>query len=621
MLDGYGFIETNNYEWREIYNELKKSFVNDKTYENIMLLSGFIYWAIHTKFFNLGTKESEIYTRELVKYVISELLPFVVGKITECEKKIDRSNQQSLESLNNWLELEDDLYALASYRSLIHYALYMERNDAEEQKVWCYNLDECMGGVFFYANSMVLDKKYKSMIKQCPTGYGKSKSDCVIISFILGVDINSEIMKIVGNNKLVTPQTQNIALMIMSKRHGKVFPQFGKYEGTKDMFKIYTLSDGKFGLKDSKTPINFACYNKETPIDGTRFNYQFYDDITQSDDMENTTSHKRDWERYTNQWKKRQKDEFNCLRFFTGTAYHREDFISRIRSYMANNRPLLKCRLKTKWARYVKFSEDNQTVYVTVPKLADFELGEDKCYCTFPQRYSKQEALKMLHSTIGARRSFMAMEQQQPMPPESLAFDWIFMKQYKTLPQEIVDKVCDTIAIIDPSRFGRDNYACLIFKQPINDNEKELWYLTDCYYKQKSAKMAIPSICAMLSKHNVGQVYFESNTTDVYLMKKEIQSTLQKYGNTRCKVYDFYSTLKKEEKISYYRDEIRENIVIPQQGMYNPDSDMGRALSDITNYSFEYKNAHDDSIDVMAMLCNILDKKHKNEIEILNFRF
>ena len=446
-----------------------------------------------------------------------------------------------------------------------------------------------------------------------------SKSDCVIIAFCLGYDVNDDIMKIVGNRNLVKPITQSIVKMLRSERFGKVFPEFGKYKGSNDMFKNCAETEGTFTLTDSKKSLTFACYNKETAIDGGRFNKQFYDDITQSDDRENINSHKKDRGRYDSQWKKRQYDEFSCLRWFTGTAYHREDFLSYIKKYYSNNQALEKesSTRKKKWNKFVKINNSKDTIYVSVPKLADLELGEDKCYCTFPQKYSKAEALKELHSSEYAVRRFMAMEQQEPLPAESLAFDWVYLKQYEELPIEIQENNCDTILIIDPSRKGKDNYAGLIFKKPCNDKD-DYYYLVDCFYKKVSSKIAIPKICQRGAYHKVNEISFETNTVDDYQMKKEIKTIMVQNGWKDFSIKDFYSTKNKEDKISSVRDDIRDKIKFPKRGMYNEDSDMGRAMNDIVNYSFEGKNGNDDSIDCCAMLILCTNKKAKNSISTLN---
>lgn len=628
-----GFIDDGKYHWQEVYSELKAYLeiaIKDrdyrKNYEDIKLVKEFIYEIIHNKLAKQRTLvENEKEIRNLCKYVIVKLLPMINRKIVEIDRLVRNQKDKDLEMpilLRDYLELEDDIYAIASYRSLVHFAHYMERQDDKSQWVWKYNMDDTMGGIFYYSNAMILDMKYKNLIKQCPTGYGKSKSDCVIIAFCFGYDVNDDIMKIVGNKNLVKPITQSIVKMLKSKRFGKVFPEFGKYDGGNDMFTNCAETDGTFTLKDSKKSLSFACYNKETAIDGGRFNKQFYDDVTQSNDRENVNAHMKDRSKFDSQWKKRQYDEFSCLRWFTGTAYHREDFLSYIRKYYSNNRELERetSTEKMRWNKFVRINNTKDTIYVSVPKLADLELGEDKCYCTFPQKYSKEEAIKELHSSVSARRRFMAMEQQEPLPPESLAFDWSYLIQYDILPQKIQENDCDTIVIIDPNRKGRDNYAGLIFKKP-NDEKDDWWYFVDCFYKKVSSKVAIPKICERASHHKTNRIAFETNTVDSYQMKKEIKSQMIMNNWKEFTISDFYSTLNKEDKISKYRDDIREKIKFPRRGMYHEDSDMGRAMSDIVNYSFDTKNLNDDSIDCCAMLVIVDSKKTKNTVEALNLGY
>ena len=89
-----------------------------------------------------------------------------------------------------------------------------------------------------------------------------------------------------------------------------------------DMFKNCAETEGTFTLADSKKSLSFACYNKGTSIDGGRFNKQFYDDVTQSDDRENVNAHMKDRGKYNSQWKKRQYDEFSVNdRYIRVAAY------------------------------------------------------------------------------------------------------------------------------------------------------------------------------------------------------------------------------------------------------------------------------------------------------------
>lgn len=743
-------------------NDSEKSAI-----ENLTIFSNFIKKTIHGELSEIKTEENEQAIRNMCKYVIAYLLPYVRKKIRvlNFERENGTISQEQMTYLSRYLDLEDDLMAIASFRSLIHFATYMETQDDENQKVWKYTMDTTMGSIFYYANAAILNKKYKSIVKQTPAGFGKcchanqdiltstgykkakdlkigdlvysmkenkpvlrkivnkwdtikkqvkitarngvelivspehrmwtqrgyvqakdlttddylyylfgplevhgnldeliktakfrwikiisiknddievpmidfevedthnfildgfvshnSKSDCVIICFIFGYDINADVVKMVGNPSVLDGITENIVKMLKSEKFGKVFPLFGKYKGSDDMFSMLKVRDGTFGLTESKKSISFACYNKDTKISGTRFNYQFYDDITQQEDAENIDKHKKDLITYRGTWAKREYNQFDTIRFFTGTSYHREDFLSQIIKMASDGLPLI-CDLDTRgkyaWSRFVKLTNDKKCVVIKIPKLADLELGEDKCWCTFPQKFSKYEALKLLHSPIeGSRREFFAMEQQTPLPPEALKFDIVYLRQYDELPQDILDNNCRTIAIIDPVRKGIDNFACLIFKSVDEVN----WYWVDCYYKKKqTSKYAIPKICERLAFHKVDEICFEQNTTDPDLMKDLIDQEMLKNNYTEYHIEDFWSNEKKEDKILNCSDEIIAHIIFPRYGMYAPESDMGRAYDDVVNYNIEGKNKrNDDSIDCCAMLIRKLERKEENSCEVLD---
>ena len=446
-----------------------------------------------------------------------------------------------------------------------------------------------------------------------------SKSDCVIICYIFGYNPNASVFKVVGNPSVAGDVFENVVKMLRSKRFGKVFPKFGKCEGNdRKMFKMIKQSDGEFLLNGSKKARSFFCVNKETSIDGTRYDYQFYDDVTQSKDRENVNQHKKDIKNYTGQWRKRASNEYDVKRFFTGTAYHSEDFISYLKKLYANGRPLIKdiSTMMFAWSKFVKLSEDKKSVYVIVPKLADLDLGEEKCYCTFPQKFSKEVAIQMLHGNLGDKREFYAMEQQAPLPPESLIFDWAYLNTYNELPQDILDNDCECRAIIDPARKGNDFFCCLIFKKS-NTINVDKWYLVDCFYQKVNAKKALPDIAKKIKKHMVDIIYLENNIDYEDLLDERLKD-ISYYD---YEIISFYSTEKKSEKISTQQDDIRDLIIYPNQKMYYYESEMGKGLTELTTYSDEIKVAHDDFTDCCAMFTIQIQGDIENSVEVLNINF
>lgn len=604
-----------------VENKMINEVVEESRLENLKTIRLFLTNTIHENLAKVRTKENETKIREMCQWVIEKILPFIKAKLKLINfKRVNSAlDEKELVIFNDYLDLEDDFFAIASFRSLPHFAMYMERQDSEEDKVWKYTMDETMGSIFYYSNKMILEDDIHALVKQTPAGYGKSKSDCVIMCFILGYDVNADIIKVVGNPTAMEGIVPRVVEMLKSKRFGKVFPVLGKYNGSDDMFKRQTISDNCIALADSTKAASLVCFNKETKTSGIRGNYQFYDDITQAEDAENISKHERDVSTYQSVWSKREYNQFKTKRWFTGTSYNREDFICKMIDKYSKGLPLcadLEIQ-KYKWAKFCKKTQNGKMVVIRIPKLVDLELGEDKCYCSFPEKFSKEEALDLLHSDApNSRRSFYAMEQQSPLPPESMKFDWVYLRTYKKLPKDILDNNCFCRVIIDPSRKGKDNYAALIFKSI--DGQKD-WYFVDCYYEQKvTSKYAIPEICKKAAFHKADTISFEQNATDASLITDLIKTELLKNGNRECNIDDFWSQENKEEKILKYSDDILTDIIFPDREIFHIDSPMGRAMKDITCYSFDFKVVHDDSIDCCAMFESRLKQNNENTIEVLD---
>ena len=160
-------------------------------------------YQIHEYLVPQESVSGEKQIRQYVKDIICDILPIVETKIRVISQKlgtigrlsgVKRAEKQgeinSLEeNRKKYLILLDDFYALASFRSLKHFALYSEFSLPDSQKVWKHAMN-CFESFFFYANSMILDGKVNRITKSFPTGYGKSYSDLEYIAFAYGQSID-----------------------------------------------------------------------------------------------------------------------------------------------------------------------------------------------------------------------------------------------------------------------------------------------------------------------------------------------------------------------------------------------------------------------------------------------
>ena len=560
-------------------------------------------YQIHEYLVPQESVSGEKQIRQYVKDIICDILPIVetkirvisqklgtLGRLTGVRRAEKEGEINSLEeNRKKYLLLLDDFYALASFRSLKHFALYSEFDKPDKEKVWKHAMP-CFESFYFYANSMVLDGKVKRITKSFPTGYGKSYSDVEFMAFAFGYDINNDILKVVGNNKLIVDILSGIMKIMTSSWYAKVFPYFAQFNGNKElMFDIGKASEGMLLIHGSVKPKSLLVIAKDTAGDGARAKFRLYDDITRSKDKENVEEHKKDWDKYTNQWMKRAYDENRDFEIAGGTRYHTEDFLSRYREYWGEEEAV-----DDKKFKYTKINEKTKFVVISVPKL-DYDTDES----TYSQKYSTERARLERNRDP---RTFAAMEQQQPETPLNSPFYWDNLQTYTSLPL----KKCEggnredtCLASLDLPRTGANNISLAIFSKCEN-----LYYLIDTYYEKKpldyimsDGRTELDWVCDMLIRHNVTELVVEINTcSDI---KKQIMDKLLARGYANCKVIEKYSVEKKEVKIMTCWTPIINTIVFPARKVFSLSSMTGRFMQDIIAWNDKAKI--DDSIDSVCM--------------------
>lgn len=714
-------------------------------------------YQIHEYLVPQESVSGEKQIRQYVKDIICDILPIVESKIRVISNTLAKYGRMSAtkrsavlddiklleENRKKYLVLLDDFYALASFRSLKHFALYMEFDKPDSQKVWKHAMG-CFESFYFYANSMILDGKVKRITKSFPVGYGKcqeentpilteigyrpikeveigdsvycmdnnkvalkrvtnkwntvkpqvkikvrsgkelicspehklytdkgykscanittddylyelnmpdwvvkdvvekkinrvvlnghtaddfvwvkvtdieysaekipmvdievedvhnfianglvshnSFSDTVAISFIFGFDINNDVLKVVGNNKLIVDTLTGVVGMMTSNRYAKVFPYYAQFNGNKElMFDIGKASEGILLIHGSVRPKSLIVVAKDTAVDGVRAKFRFYDDITRSKDKENVPEHEKDWAKYSDQWSKRKYDDNLDFEIAGGTRYHTEDFLSRYREHYGEEQAVPDKKFK-----YTLINEKTKFVIISVPKL-DPITDES----TYPQKFSTESARLERNRDP---RTFAAMEQQQPETPLNSPFYWDNLQTYTSLPL----KKCEggnredtCLASLDLPRTGANNISLGIYSKCEN-----LYYLIDTYYEKKpldyimsDGRTELDWVCDMLIRHNVTELVVEINTcSDI---KKQIMDKLLARGYANCKVIEKYSVEKKEVKIMTCWTPIINTIVFPARKVFSLSSMTGRFMQDIIAWNDKAKI--DDSIDSVCM--------------------
>lgn len=577
------------------------------------------YQQIHDYLAPKGTDDAEKEIREHIRTITLFDLDTCKAKRDRCykalavyEKRKDIKNQMlCFEYFQKWCALYEQFFALVAFRSLEHFALFMEWDKPNSDKMWEHSIDTfkdggysgCTKGFFYYANKMVLSDEVKYIQKQLPTNYGKSYSDSMMIAFIFGLDKNEQIVKVVGNNSLPPKCTTQVVNIMASKRYLQVFPEYGRlYSGTGDIkdaiFDICRIKDGLITLKGSAKDTNFECFSKECKRDGIRCGYLFLDDIVQKKEMLNIVKHKEDLADFDGTWKKRCRDEYHFKIVVGGTTYDAYDLLCELKFRYSGGK-----LYPSKINKWTTTNEDGTAAFVCVPKL------DEKDQLTFPQKCK-------LENVLADRKNnpdiFYAMDMQQPVVPKEYTFYWDNLLQYDYIPSDCSD-YCQ--AVIDPARTGK-NYVsmpiCRVRKERLDDGvEIERHYLVSCFYQKVPMDEAYGKLCELIIEKNVTKLLVERNTDTS--LKYVLDKMLHEKGYFACEINEVYSTQNKEDRI--YADEtlIKNSIVYPKRDMYPLGSEMGQFMNQIITYKYS-GSKYDDSIDSIGLYCDEYIKKKNQRV-------
>lgn len=585
------------------------------------------YSQIHEYLAPKKTEESEKEIQALIKDIFSLDLPVCEAKIeyfhkvvqTYLKKKDEENANKAYEYLQRWLTLNEDNYALVAFRSFEHFALFMEWDVKEKDKVWKPSIDPYNDGgytgvskpFFYYFNRMVLKKDIKFISKQMFTGGGKSRSNQFAFAWLLGIDKDNDILDVLGNPTLVLTNTKGTMELMIQKRFAKVFPYYMKYhemggDVKSNMFSICRLKEGELTLVDSVKPLNLKVISKMTSVDGIRVRYLFLDDVCRSADKTNLKQHETDIANYWNSWWKRNYGTDDFYVIISGTAYSVFDIMSSLIAYYSKGK-----MFRTKINKYTYQNESGNCIFIKIPKIDD-EFGRS----TYPQKFPYDEAVRARDRDYN---TFMAMEQQMPQNPETSPLCWEKLLTYDTLPTGLSE---GAYACLDPARTGK-NYVTMGIHRVKKEIDKynveiERHYLVDCIFELKLMEELYEQICDKIERHHIIRLHIENNTDTS--LRFLIEKMLHERNVFFCELTESFSNEKKEDKMRevVYGNEgyFKNQMVYPSLSLYSQSSQMGKFMTYLTAYDYNQTLEYDDSIDEECMYIDAFVKKVKKTSKV-----
>lgn len=512
---------------------------------------------------------AELNARECGKLAIKKYIKLITLLID-----IEASDERKIK-YHDHLE---NAYRIAGAVSLEHFIIYYEWYETEKLLEDRY---EILEGYCYYLNRMCFDRSFEGIIANLPSGYGKSRMVRFYESFRLGIESDGTFLALCSNDDLIKGQSRSVIDIIKNPRYGNVFPHLRWNKENKDFFLKET--DGEWKLKQCKMLASYYASSTRTNVVGLRASLSIDIDDLYADPKEaqNENLNKEYYNKFVTVWRKRYVQNRKPQIVVTGTMWSATDFLTKLITLWERESEFI----PDPKHKYCRISKDGKRVIIQVPAL-DYDTDESTC-----PKIKSTEELHKERETMD-RYLWETNFQQRPTSPEGMVFDYEKLKKYDFLPKFTNQY---SYASLDPSRKGNDFLSMPIFKKDDNG----YYYLTDILFSKTSVKYLYDDIVNKIIENQIIALVIENNTDTS--LKEVIETKLHDKGYFGCVIYEKYAVTNKEVRINDMKDLIKDKIYFPDRSKYGANTDMGRAMEQLTSYSFDFPNKHDDMPDSLAL--------------------
>ncbi len=512
--------------------------------------------------------------RESCLYAKKKLIPILYELV----------NKSSLDYMSDFFDIYKLLYEFSARRDFECFIdcmewdmakkVYGKRREILASYVWA--LDKC-----------AFDPKLEWIVASFPPSIGKSYILNLFTAWSYGLSINHANIRMSYSDELVRGFSRTVKSYLMDEKFARIFKNFAYYGGKP--FDVEKESD--WTIKNAVVPkSNLVSRPRGGTINGERANFAFmFDDMTKGrEEANNTVIHQQIYETWTTDWYPRRTDD-PITYIFIGTQWCPEDILNRI----IDDREAVSPLIPHPKFKYTWVSEDGSTVVIKVPMLD--ENGKTTCPAVYPQERAEQ-IQKTTEPFL-----FSCVYQQNPIAPTGREFAEELLLHYDKLPlNEDGTPAFSTTAyaVLDPARKGKDNVSMPICVH----GDDDYYYMTDCLFKQKPMTDLYDEIIDKIIENNVVEFVVENNI-DVSL-KTLLNEKLVNRGYNLCTIKEKYNAPRKEQRIKDARGIVRSRIKFKNKTDYLPNSDYGRFMKNLNEYSFDYPAKFDDAPDSISMMAS-----------------
>lgn len=504
--------------------------------------------------------------------------------------------EAKIENMASFFELYKKTYAFCGRRDLECFIDYMEW---ERPKKVLPDRREALKPFIYYLGQTPFNPNLKLICASYPPSAGKSFAVNYFSAWSFGLFPNDSILRISYSEELVLGFSRSIKDIIASELFADVFTDFKLFNGKP--FEKEKESDWK--IKTSDTLVSHYSRTREGAVTGVRAKWAIIlDDIVKGEmEATNESLHKSIYNKYLTEWSNR-KDGNKTIMIAVGTMWSPYDILNKIREAEEKKGELV----DDDKFKYVKKNKSGSAVFIAVPAL------DENDESTIPL-VNSTEYYRDLREELDPY-FFSCVYQQNPIAPSGLEFSYDNLKTYTELPkyengESMAKNYC--FAVLDPARKGKDFVSMPIFK-PCDDG---LHYFWDCIFKKKPMSELYDEIVEKIIHNNVTKFVIENNTDTS--LKALIEMKLKEKGYLLCEIIEKYNVKVKENRIKDNRGHVQRMMVFKDKSMIKPNTDEGKFMENLTKYSFDHANKHDDAPDSVCMYASeiILGKGYVPKVE------
>ena len=338
----------------------------------------------------------------------------------------------------------------------------------------------------------------------------------------------------------------------------------------------------------------FTCRSSDSTwtgaVDVSKDGYLYVDDLVR--DREHSLSASRmenTYQEYQNKMLDRMND--GAKKILVGTLWSVLDPLVREEHENANNP-------RARFRKIPALNEKDESNF-----QYEFNGFSSQYYIDYRERLDKPE--------------WMAKYQQAPFVREGLTFP---IEELRFFDGNVPDEACRTIAALDPAFGSGDSLSMPICKDFGNDK-----YIVDWVHDKRSVGYTIPLVADKIEEHTITELKIEKNRGGD-LFAEQLKKELDARQIRHCKIVLENAPVKmsKEDKISGYSDFVKRNFQFlsvkkwteENSFVYVASEQYKKAVDELTMFSAEGRNIHDDAPDALTQLAMMFEKKQQRKAVI-----